>query len=102
MFNSRDLAERPGDVISEDRFRNVELAVSFRQLTCYRCGFAAVYKFRVQHLRRNTEIVTGEEEHVRTDHEAIWQAIPRFAEIPETVKCKRCREVLGIYTSCIY
>lgn len=32
----------------------------------------------------------------------VWRTIPRFAEIPETVRCKRCGEVLGLCTECIF
>jgi hypothetical protein len=36
------------------------------------------------------------------DEQDRWNSIPKFAEIPETIKCKRCGEVLGVYTECIF
>jgi hypothetical protein len=39
---------------------------------------------------------------LRQDEIETWNSIPRFAEIPETIKCKSCGEVLGLYTSCIF
>ena len=102
MFNSRAIRARPGTVLSQDRFRRVELAVSFKRIRCYRCDLIAIYKYRVKEIRRNPRLQVPEDEELRTDHQELWEMIPRFAEIPETVKCKRCGEVLGIDTTCIY
>jgi hypothetical protein len=101
-FDSKGLQAQPGQKITEDAFREVELTIAFKRLTCHRCEFASVYKFRVQQIRRKAEIQLSEGETVRDDHRQIWQTIPRFAEIPETVKCKRCGEVIGLETRCIY
>lgn len=94
--------QQAGQVVFQDRFCTVELAVAFKKITCYRCGLDSVYKYTVQQVRRNPELVAGEGEEIRDDHVKIWKTVPRFAEIPETIKCKRCREVLGLYTNCIY
>lgn len=103
MFSSHALfREQPGEVIFKDRFRSVELATGFKRLTCYHCELSALYKFHVQQLRRHPQIEVEEGEEVRPDHQEIWERIPRFAEIPETIRCKRCREVLGLYTFCIF
>ena len=102
MFNSRAIRARPGTVLSQDRFRRVELAVSFKRIRCYRCDLITIYKYRVKEIRRNPTLQVPEDEELRTDHQELWETIPRFAEIPETVKCKRCGEVLGIDTTCIY
>lgn len=92
----------PGTALFEDRFRRVETAVAFRRITCYRCDLTAIYKYKVRQVRRKPEIELHTGDEIRPDHRWIWQSIPRFAEIPETVKCKRCREVLGIHTQCIF
>ncbi len=102
VFNSRAIGARPGTVLSQDRFRKVELAVSFKRIQCYRCDLIAIYKYRVKEIRRNPGLEVPQGEELRADHKDIWETIPRFAEIPETVKCKRCGEVLGIDTLCIY
>ena len=94
--------QRPGEILFQDRFRTVELAIAFKNIPCYSCGFAALYKYQVQQVRRAPELVADEEEEVRPDHVEIWKTIPRFAEIPETTRCKRCKEILGLYTFCIY
>ena len=70
--------------------------------TCYNCEFSGIYKFNVQQIRRRPEIQLENEEEIRSDHLEIWETIPRFAEIPETVKCKNCREVLTVEVTCIY
>ena len=101
-FDNRRLRFRPNETIFEDRFRQVEVTNAFRKLTCPRCNLSSIYKFRVQQIRRKEEIEANEEEEIRSDHHHLWDSIPRFAEIPETVKCKRCREILGIDTTCIY
>ncbi len=103
VFDSRFFATAAGQtVVYKDRFCQIEIAVGFRKLTCYRCDFASFYRFRVMHVRRSPELLPSEEEEVRDDHIRIWKNIPRFAEIPETVRCRRCDEVLGVYTSCIF
>jgi hypothetical protein len=76
--------------------------VAFKRITCYNCDLTAIYKFRVQQVRRREEIMATEEEIVRDDHVQAWKTVPRFAEIPETIKCKRCNEVLGVYPFCIF
>ncbi len=102
VFNSAVFPLQPGQTVFEDRFKYVELAVAFRKIACYRCDFSSFYRFAVLHLRRNPEITVAEDEEVRPDHIEIWKSIPRFAEISETVRCRRCNEVLGIYPNCIY
>ena len=86
----------------EDRFRRVELAISFKKIVCSACGFGAIYKFHVQQIRRLQEIRTNEDQEIRPDHIEIWQTIPRFAEIPETVRCKHCKETLSPDILCVY
>lgn len=110
MFNSRALKEKLGETLSEDRFRTIELSISFRRIHCYKCDLTAIYKYRVKQLRRTPELISTDAE--GKSDEAIeppspeeqnrWADIPKFAEIPETIKCKRCGEVLGVYTECIY
>ena len=102
VFNSAFFPEQPGQLLFEDRFRHVELSVSFRKITCYRCDFSSFYRFKVIQLRRNNELLTAEDEERRPDHVEIWRNIPRFAEIPETIRCRRCNEVIGLYTNAIF
>ncbi|HSR70249.1 MAG TPA: hypothetical protein VLU25_20135 [Acidobacteriota bacterium] len=102
MFDERLYQAETGDLLSKNRFSQVEMAVAFRKAVCYRCGHAALYKYKVKHLRRNPEILCGEGEEVRPDHEEMWRAIPRFCEIPQTVKCKKCGEVMGFYGEQVY
>jgi len=102
VFDSTWAAASGQTVLSQDRFREVELAVSFRKLTCYRCDFTSFYRFRVLHVRRSPQLLPTAEEDVREDHIWIWKGIPRFAEIPETIRCRNCNEVLGVYTSCTF
>ena len=66
-----------------------------KRITCYRCDLASFYKCTVQQVRRNPELLAGGGEEIRADHVEMWKTVPRFAEIPETIKCKRCKEVLG-------
>ena len=101
MFDAR-LGAEPGDILFKDRFKEVEVALSFRTAECYRCGFTGIYKYRVLQVRRCPEVQCGEGDEVRSDHQEIWKTVPRFAEIPQTVKCKRCREVMGFHTACIF
>ena len=110
MFNSRAIKEKIGDILSEDRFRSVELSIAFRRIHCFKCDLTAIYRYRVKQVRRTSELqpVQDDEGSVESSEnppleEIIrWSEIPRFAEIPETVKCKRCGEVLGVYTECIF
>ena len=102
MFDSRQMKLAPSQILYSDRFRSVEVAVVFRRLTCYKCDLTSVYKYRVQQLRRTSELTPTEDQEPRPDEIETWNSIPRFAEIPETIKCKRCGEVLGVYTSCIF
>jgi hypothetical protein len=102
VFRSDWFGDQPGTIVSQDRFRTVELGLAFRKITCYRCDFSTFYKYRIQQVRRHREISVLEDETLRGDHLEIWKNIPRYAEIPETLKCRRCNEVLGLYTSCIY
>ncbi len=101
MFKNTPHSET-NEVLFEDRFRQVELTTAFKKLTCYNCEFSGIYKFNVQQIRRRPEIQLENEEEIRSDHLEIWETIPRFAEIPETVKCKNCREVLTVEVTCIY
>lgn len=101
-FDSRQRSVQPGHTLFEDRFRHVESAIVFRKVECHRCDFSSIYKYQVQQVRRKEAIEVGPDDEVRPDHVQIWNAIPRFAEIPETVKCKRCGEVLGLCTECIF
>jgi hypothetical protein len=93
---------RPGQNLVDDRFRSIEVVVSFRRLTCYSCNLTSVYKYRAKHLRRSVELTAEEDQELLQEEIQTWNSIPRFAEIPETVKCKKCGEVLGLYTSCIF
>ncbi len=131
MFNSRDPEIRAGTIRFADHLRTVEIEVVFRRLHCYKCDLTAVYKYRVKQIRRRPEpppatptggdgtAAPGPMEASQlpdslptTPPEAcprvsefdleLWKTIPRFAEIPETVRCKRCGEVLGLCTECIF
>lgn len=102
VFKREWLQDRVGEVIRRDRFVQVESAVTFRRLTCPRCEFQAIYRYVIQQVRKQAEISCDEEQCVRSDHQEIWKSIPRFAEIPETVKCKKCGEVLGLYPTCLF
>ncbi len=93
---------KPSEVLFTDRFRQVELAIAFKKILCCNCGFSGIYKFRVQQIRRRPEIQLATGEEIRPDHVEIWKTIPRFAEIPETIKCKRCTEVLEREILCVY
>ena len=102
VFKSSMFRQRPSEILFEDRFAQVELAIAFKKLTCYHCNFEAIYKYWVQQVRRHPEIRVDEGEEIRPDHQEMWKAIPRFAEIPETLKCKRCKEVLAREILCVY
>ncbi len=102
VFDANGLSRRPGWILYQDRFLQVELSTCFKKIVCGRCDFSGFYKYQVQQVRRRDELVTSEDEEVRPDHLEIWETVPRFAEIPQTLKCKRCHEVLGMYVDCIY
>lgn len=102
VFRGSLFPENNDHKVFDDRFREVELSIVFRRLTCYRCDCTALYRYQVQQIRRKNQITCTEEQEIRPDHEALWQSIPRFAEIPETVKCKNCGEPLGVYPVCVY
>ena len=102
VFDPSLFQTEPGDILFQDRYREVEVGLSFRQAECYQCGFVGFYRFQTLQVRRHDEILPSESETVRPDHLELWKAIPRYAEIPQTVKCKDCGEVMGFYTSCIF
>ncbi len=102
VFDPALFQAEPGDLLFQDRYREVEVGLSFRKAECYGCGFIGFYKFQSLHVRRNEEILSSGSEAIRPDHMDLWKSIPRYAEIPQTVKCRRCGEVMGFYTSCIF
>ena len=79
MFKRTIFSQRPNEIISDDRFRQVEMAIAFKRLLCYHCRFEAIYKYAVQQIRRHPEIQVSDNEEVREDHRQIWKTIPRFA-----------------------
>ena len=102
VFDASGLRRRPGSILYQDRFHQVELGACFKKIVCGRCNFIDFYKYQVKQVRRRDELVTSQDEEVRHDHLEIWGTVPRFAEIPQTLKCQRCHEVLGMYVDCIY
>ena len=102
VFDATAERIRPRQLLYQDRFREIEMGVAFKKMACSRCDHTGFYKYRVKQVRRRPQILMGEGEEIRPDHEEIWETIPRFAEIPQTLKCKRCHEVLGAYVLCIY
>lgn len=102
MFKFTRILEGDEIRVHEDRFRLVELTSTFKRITCSACELEAIYKLQVQQVRRRQEIGVGEDEEIRSDHIQIWESIPRFAEIPQTIKCKRCKEVLTPDIVCVY
>lgn len=102
VFDSNQNVYRPGQTIYADRFLEVEVGVVFKKIVCSRCDFSGFYKYQVRQVRRRGEILVTDEEEIRPDHREIWSTIPRFVEIPQTLKCKRCYEVLGSYVVCIF
>ena len=102
VFKRSIFRQHTDEILSEDRFSQVELTLAFKKLTCYRCNFEAIYKYWVQQVRRHPEIVVGEGEEIRPDHHEMWKTVPRFVEIPETLKCKRCQEVLVCEVLCVF
>ena len=101
-FSRREFPEEAGTRLSENRFRETEIATNFKLINCRRCGLVTIYKYRVKQIRRKAAIETSEQQEVRDDHVFLWNSIPRFAEIPETIRCKQCREILPQETFCIY
>lgn len=101
-FTRHLLPETPDSKPTEDRFKEVEVATAFKRIYCRACGLESIYKYRVKQIRRRTEIATTPDQEVREDHVALWQTIPRYAEVPETIRCKRCGEVLPQETLCLY
>ncbi len=101
-FSRRECPEQPGTRLSENRFRETEIATNFKLISCRKCGLVTIYKYRVKQIRRKAKIDTSEQQEVRDDHLFLWKSIPRFAEIPETIRCKQCREILPQETFCIY
>lgn len=99
MFKSEDSPLHQDETVRQDELKTVEPAVNFRQMTCYNCSHTAVYRFQTTQIRRNP--VPPEEPENDTLMEK-WKSIPRFAEIPEVVKCENCGEVLGSYPEIIY
>lgn len=77
----------------------MEPAINFRQMTCYNCDHTAVYRFKTKQIRRSAEAPEqiGDNEILRK-----WKSVPRFAEIPEVIKCEKCGEVLGSYPEIIF
>ncbi len=68
-------------------------------MTCYNCDHTAVYRFKTKQIRRNAEAPEQID-----DNEIFrkWKSVPRFAEIPEVIKCEQCGEVLGSYPEIIF
>ncbi len=102
VFKRSIFRQHTDEILSEDRFSQVELTIAFKKLICYHCNFEAIYKYSVQLVRRRPEIQVAEGEEIRPDHREFWRTIPRFVEIPETLKCKRCKEVLEREILCVY
>ncbi len=102
VFKLSMFRQHSNGVLSEDRFSQVEMTIAFRKLTCYHCNFEAIYTYSVQQVRRRPEIRVAEGEEIRPDHQEMWKTIPRFVEIPETLKCKRCQEVLTREILCVF
>jgi hypothetical protein len=102
VFKRSMFRQGPNEPLSEDRFSQVELGIAFKKLTCSHCDFEAIYKYAVQQVRRHAEIRVDEGDEIRRDHQEMYDAIPRFVEIPETLKCKRCKEVLSREILCVF
>lgn len=96
MFDSRYIDLETDGLISADENRTVELKTLFKRVRCYKCDSTHVYKFRVKELRK---ILPADAE---APADTIMDTVPRYAQIPETVRCSDCGEVLGLYTECIY
>jgi len=102
MFKHRNSQESDQGIFFKDRFHQVEIGIKFKRIRCYQCDLEAIYKYRAKQIWRHSEIRTDQGEEIRPDHREIWQTIPRYAEIPETLRCKRCREILSLDILCIY
>jgi len=99
MFNAKNSEIHIENTISQDECRTVEHSVNFRQITCYGCEHTAVYRFNTKQIRRNPEAPENQDDQEIQDR---WKSIPRFAEIPEVIKCENCGEILGSYPEIIY
>lgn len=99
MFNGNNSPLHRENQIRKDEFKTVEPAVNFRQITCYNCDHTAIYRFRTIQIRRNleTDAVINDENDLLQ-----WKSIPRFAEIPEVIKCEVCGEILSAYPDIIF
>ena len=47
----------PGQLLYQDRFREIEMGVAFKKIVCSHCGFPGFYKYRVQQLRRRPRVL---------------------------------------------
>ncbi len=99
MFNAKNSQLHIEDSVRRDEYKTVEPSVNFRQITCYSCEHTAVYRFRTTQIRRNPEKPENLDDEEMLEK---WKSIPRFAEIPEVIKCESCGEVLGSYPEIIY
>lgn len=99
VFDSRRLDP---DQKSADRFKESSVDVRFRRYTCYTCGTTSIYRYQVLQVRRRPEIERNDQLVTGPDEQRWWSNIPRYAEIPETIKCKNCGEVVGAYTRCVW
>ncbi len=99
MYKPSDSENSPDNQVIQDEYKTVEPSVNFRQITCYNCEHTAIYRFNTKQIRRNPEAPAdnGNQEILN-----MWKSIPRFAEIPEVIKCENCGEVLGSYPEIIY
>ena len=71
VFKRSMYRQRTDEILSENRFSQVELTIAFKKLTCYHCNFEAIYKYSVQQVRRRPEIQVAEGEEIRPDHREI-------------------------------
>ena len=101
-FDSRKLPGPSGTTLHEDRYCGVELGIVFRSITCYRCHFPDIYRYVVKELRRKSQEEVEKGGQLSPDQLDAWRSIPRYAEIPETLRCKQCGEILGLCTECIF
>ena len=100
-FDSRKLPG-PGTTLHENRYCGVELGIVFRRITCHRCDFSDIYRYAIKELRRKSQEEVEKGGQLSPGQLDIWRSIPRYAEIPETLHCKQCEEILGLYTECIF
>jgi len=99
MFDSKNSQLHLDEIPRRDDLKTVEPAVNFRQITCYNCDHTAVYRFRTTQIRRNPEAPVENEDRELLER---WKSIPRFAEIPEVIKCENCGEILGSFPEIIF